>query len=94
MNDKEFSELQLRLGQVRDPDDRYQLQPELLCRHPDAVAGDNAPAVVDHHRLDEPEMYDRVGQQLDLRLVMRARVALRRPQAAFEGWLGGQYPVH
>ena len=71
----------LRLAQVLEPDHRHLGQPELARREQPAMAGEDAALLVDQHRVGPAELDHRRRDLIDLRVAVRARVALVRAQA-------------
>ena len=71
----------LRLAQVLEPDHRHLGEPELARREQPAVAGEDAGVLVDQDRVGPAELDHRRRDLIDLRLAVRARVALVRAQA-------------
>jgi hypothetical protein len=53
---------------VRQPDRRYNLHVQQLCRLHASVTRDDLIAVVDKHRIAEPKPLDALGDLLDLLL--------------------------
>ena len=90
----------LRLAEVLEPDHRHLGEPELPRREQPAVAGEDAAVLVDQDRVGPAELHHRRRDLIDLRLAVRARVALVRAQAVDRpqldplgerdqpGWLG------
>ena len=71
----------LRLAEVLEPDHRHLGEPELARREQPAVAGEDAALLVDQDRVGPAELDHRGRDLIDLRLAVRARVALVRAQA-------------
>ena len=71
----------LRLAEVLEPDHRHLGEPELARREQPAVAGQDPGVLVDQDRVGPAELDHRGRDLIDLRLAVRARVALVRAQA-------------
>jgi hypothetical protein len=71
----------LRLAQVLEPDDRDLGEAQLARSEQTTVAGKDAGVLVDQDRVGPTKLDHRRRDLIDLRLAVRARVALVRPQA-------------